>query len=251
VSVPTTLNFVLTVGGGGTIPSSLVLAITINPAGSGAAPGVTAFSTPAATATAPVRAGLPVTLTATGIDPALPGCIANCGMTFVWTGADAATAAAITSGQITLTAGAPDGSVQTFTTPNFNAPTAGQFAYNFSVTGTSSVAPNLTGVANVSVVVNPTGGDAINILSVVYRTVKKRLIITAFDSTPNAVLTVTLDIINPATGTPWTGTMGPAIPAAPFTFSLIFANMPPPGTITIKSNLGAVATSGITLVRAN
>jgi hypothetical protein len=81
--------------------------------------------------------------------------------------------------------------------------------------------------------------------------VRKRLIITAFDATPNAVLTVTLDIVNPATGTPWKGTMGPAIPATPGTYSLIFANMPPPGSITVTSNLGAVATSGITLVRPN
>jgi hypothetical protein len=251
VSIPTTLNFVLTVGGGSTIPSTVVLAITINPAGSGAAPGITAFSTPLATTAAPVRAGLPVTLTATGIDPALPGCVANCSLTFAWTAADAVTAAAITNGQITLVSGAADGSIQTFTTPNFNAPTAGQFTYAFNVTGTSSVAPNLTGAATVSVVVNPTGGDTITITNVIYRSVKKRLIINAFDTTPNVVLTVTLDTINPATGTPWTGVMGPAIPAAPFTYSLIFANMPPPGTVTVKSNLGAVATSGITSVRPN
>jgi hypothetical protein len=194
---------------------------------------------------------LPVTLTATGIDPALPGCAANCGLTFAWSGADAATADAIAIGQIILVAGAADGSVQTFTTPNFNAPTASEVTYSFFVTRTSSVAPNLLGVANVAVVVSPTGGDAITITSVIYRTVKKRLIINAFDSTPNAKLTVTLDIINPATGTPWTGIMGPAIPAAPGTYSLIFANMPPPGTITINSNLGAVATSGITSIRPN
>jgi hypothetical protein len=62
-------------------------------------------------------------------------------------------------------------------------------------------------------------------------------------------LTVTLDIINQATGQPYTAVMGPAIPGGPGVFDIIIANVPPPNLITITSSGGGVTTTGITVLR--
>jgi hypothetical protein len=43
--------------------------------------------------------------------------------------------------------------------------------------------------------------------------------------------------------------MGPAIPAAPGTFSITFSNIAAPNLVTITSSGGGVATSGVTLLR--
>jgi hypothetical protein len=145
-----------------------------------------------------------------------------------------------------LTPAAADGSVQAFTAPI--VPTlAGPQSLVFTVNALSA-ASGLTGSTTVTVIVNPQVDD-VTITAVVYRQAKARLVITATDVTPNVILTVTLDVINQATGLPWTGVMGPAIPAAPGTFSITFANIAAPNLVTITSSGGGSATSGVTLLR--
>jgi hypothetical protein len=97
-------------------------------------------------------------------------------------------------------------------------------------------------------VVNPQTDD-VTITAVVYRQAKARLIINVTDLTPNITLTCTLDIINQATGLPWTGVLGPAIPAAPGTYSVTFTNIEAPNLVTVTSSAGGSATSGVTLLR--
>jgi hypothetical protein len=150
---------------------------------------------------------------------------------------------------VVLTPAAADGSVQTFTAPIL-PPLSAPVPLTFTVTTTSSVAPNLTGTATITVVINPSGDFIlINQTGVVYRTRKARLVVTATDTTPNIVMTCTLDTINPATGLQYTGTMGPAIPAAPGVYTITFSNVPPPNLVTVTSSAGGVATSGITFLR--
>jgi hypothetical protein len=147
---------------------------------------------------------------------------------------------------VVLTPAAVDGSVQTFTAPiipDLTAPTS----LTFQVTATSSVS-GATGSTTVTVVVNPQT-DTVIVVGATYRTKKARLDITATDFTPGVTLTVTLDIINPATGQPYTAVMGPAIPGGPGIFDVILANVPSPNLITITSSGGGVATTGITVLR--
>jgi hypothetical protein len=119
----------------------------------------------------------------------------------------------------------------------------------FQVTATSSVAPNLVSApATVTVIVRP-AADTIVISNIVYRRTKGRLIVNASDFTPGVTLTVTLDIINPATGLQWQGVMGPIIPFAQGVFSLRFSNIPPPNQVTITSDAGGFAQGGITFLR--
>jgi hypothetical protein len=227
VASPTNLTFRLTVGGNNTTIAGFAnVIVPINTAPAGTAPAVTASSAPAN----PVASGAAVTLTATSIDPA------GGPVTYVW----------IAPAGIVLTPAAADGSVQTFTAPI--VPTlAGPTSFVFTVNATSA-ASGLTGTATVTVIVNPQVDD-VTITAVVYRQAKARLVITATDVTPNVVLTVTLDVINQATGSSWTGVMGPAIPAAPGTFSITFANIAAPNLVTITSSGGGSATSGVTLLR--
>lgn len=227
VAAPTTLTFQLTVGGNNTtIPATANVLVPVSVAPPGTPPAVTATSAPAN----PVASGAAVALTATSIDPA------GGPVTYTW----------VAPAGIVLTPAAADGSVQTFTAPI--VPTlAGPTSFVFTVTGTSA-ASGLSGTATVTVIVNPQT-DVVTITSVVYRQAKARLVITATDVTPNVVLTVTLDIINQATGLPWTGVMGPAIPAAPGTYSITFSNVDAPNLVTITSSGGGSASSGITLLR--
>jgi hypothetical protein len=140
------------------------------------------------------------------------------------------------------------GSSVTFTAPTVPALTPNQ-TFTFQVTGTSSVAPNLVStVATVTVIVQPVT-DRIVISNVVYRRTKGRLIINCSDFTPGVTLTATLDIINPATLQPWSAVMGPIIPFAQGVFSIRFSNIPPPNLVTITSDAGGVATSGVTFLR--
>ena len=227
------LTFQLIVGGDGFVPASapanVIVPIVVPPANT--PPVVNASSSPAN----PVASGAAVTLSATAVDPA------GGALTFAWTPDAAAVAAGIV-----LTPAAADGSVQTFTAPiipELTAPTA----FTFTVTATSA-ASSLTGTTTVTVVVNPQT-DTVLITVADYRTKKARLDINATDFTPGVTLTVTLDIINPATGQPFTAVMGPAIPGGPGVFSVIFANIPPPNLITITSSGGGVTTSGITVLR--
>jgi hypothetical protein len=224
------LTFQLIVGGDGFVPASapatVIVPIVVPPANT--PPVVTATSSPAN----PVASGAPVTLTATAVDPA------GGALSFTWVQ---------TSGPaVVLTPAAADGSVQTFTAPiipDLTAPTP----LIFQVTATSATS-TLAGTTTVTVVVNPQT-DIVIIASAAYRTKKARLDVTATDFTPGVTLTVTLDIINQATGQPYTAVMGPAIPGGPGVFDIIIANVPPPNLITITSSGGGVTTSGITVLR--
>jgi hypothetical protein len=229
VASPTNLTFRLTVGGNNTTLAGFAnVTVPVDQAPAGTPPAVTASSAPAN----PVASGASVTLTASAIDPA------GGPVTFTWLQ---------TSGPpVVLTPGAADGSIQTFTAPIVPTLTAAQNLV-FTVTGTSA-ASTLGGTATVTVVVNPQTDDVV-ITQVLYRQQKARLVINATDFTPGAVLTVTLDIINQATGLPWTGVMGPAIPVAPGTFAITFSNIEAPNLVTVTSNLGGSATSGVQTLR--
>ncbi|HEU4415896.1 MAG TPA: hypothetical protein VFT65_14010, partial [Candidatus Angelobacter sp.] len=224
VAADTTLTFQLTVGGNNnTNAASVNLSVPIAKASPNTPPAVTAGSAPANN----VASGATVTLTATAIDPA--GGPVN----FTWTA----------PAGITLHSGAADGHLQTFTAPN--VPTlSGPQSLVFTVKGTSG-ASGLSSTASVTVIVDPTI-DTVLITGVTYRQGKARLTITATDVTPGISLTATLDLINQATGQPWTGVMGPDVPPAPGNFSIIFSNIGPPNLVTVTSTGGGSATSGIT-----
>lgn len=235
VAAPTTLTFQLTVGGNNTtVPATANLLVPVATAPAGTPPAVTAASAPAN----PVASGAAVTLTASSIDPA------GGPVTYVFTPDAAAIAAGIVLGPQVVNV---DGSVSVSFVAPIVPTLAGPQTYVFTVAGTSTPS-GLTGTTTVSVVVNP-AADVVTITAVVYRQAKARLVITATDVTPGVLLTVTLDTINQATGLPWTGVMGPAIPAAPGTYSITFSNVDAPNLVTITSSGGGVATSGVTLLR--
>jgi hypothetical protein len=223
------LSFQLVVGGQASsipvsAPANVIVPIVVPPAGT--PPTVVATSSPAN----PVASGALVTLSATGVDPA------GGTLTFTWAG----------PAGIVITPTAADGSTATFTAPLVPQLTAAQQLV-FTVTATSSVS-GAAGTATVTVVVNPQS-DQVIILSAAYRTKKARLDITATDFTPGVTLTATLDIINPATGLPYSVVLGPAIPGGPGVFDAIIANLPPPNIITITSSGGGSTTTGITVLR--
>jgi hypothetical protein len=250
------LTFSLVVGGQSSsvpqsAPASLIVPVIIAPAGT--PPSVNAVATgpnpapvlpgippppPTVSGTSiTVASGAPVTLSATCVDPAdAPG--VPCTSTFTWTA---------------LTPLPPDASLAPTTgaTVTFTAGTVPQLtpaqSFTFQVTATSSVT-GLTNTATVTVTVQP-ATDLIVISNVVYRRTKGRLIVNCSDFTPGVTLTVTLDIINPATGLQWQGVMGPIIPFAQGVFSLRFSNIPPPNLVTITSDAGGSAQSGITFLR--
>ena len=238
VAGPQNLTFQLVVGGDGIVPLSAPATVIVPIAvpGPNTPPAVTAsasFAGPPAvsgtTITVPSGAS-PVTLSATGVDPA------GGTLTFTW---------AAPAG-IVLTPAAADGSIQTFTAPLVPQLTA-PLSLTFTVTATSSVS-GLVGTATVTVVVNPQN-DIVLIVGATYRTKKARLDVTATDFTPGVQLTVTLDIINQATGEPISAIMGPAIPAAPGLFDVIIANIPSPNIIFITSSGGGKTQSGVTVLR--
>jgi hypothetical protein len=178
-----------------------------------------------------VASGASVILSATGVDPAVPPPgVAT--FSFVWS-----PAAGLSS---------TTGASVTFTAPSVPELTPAQ-TFTFTVTGTSA-ASGLSGTATVTVIVQPVT-DRIVISNVVYRRTKGRLIVNVSDFTPGITLTATLDIINPATGQQFTGTMGPIIPFAQGVFSIRFSNIPPPNIVTITSSAGGIASSGITFLR--
>jgi hypothetical protein len=254
VAGPQNLAFSLIVGGqGGIVPQSatatLTVPIVVAPAssapvvsasatGPNPAPVVPGIPAPPPTVTGTtitVASGAVVSLSATCVDPAqAPG--AACSSTFNWT----------SPAGITLSSNT--GSPVTFTAPTVPQLTPNQ-TFTFQVTATSSVAPNLVSApATVTVIVQPES-DRIVISNVVYRRTKGRLIVNVSDFTPNVTLTCTLDIINPATGLQWQAVMGPIIPFAQGVFSIRFSNIPPPNLVTITSDAGGVAQSGITFLR--
>jgi hypothetical protein len=236
VGSPTSLTFQLIVTAPGAAPSAPALVtVPIVPAPAGTLPTVTAVATPN-----PVSGTASGTILITGVDPA------GGTLTFTVTPDAAFTAAGGTLGPQVVNP--IDGSVTvTFTAPDVPVLTPAQ-TFNFTITGTSSIAPNLAGTTTLALVVNPSL-DVVTISNVVYRRVKGRLIVNASDFTPGVTLTMTLDIINPATLQPYSGVMGPIIPFAQGIFSIRVSNIPPPGLVTITSSAGGVATSGITALR--
>lgn len=124
----------------------------------------------------------------------------------------------------------------------------------FTVVATSSISgvpPSAP--ANAVVTVNPVV-DRITIDHVRYINSLSRLIVSAADFSPGVTLTVTLagpngesPVINPATGSPYTGVLGPVIPFAQGLFSITFTNLPPATLVTIRSSAGGMITSGVTV----
>jgi hypothetical protein len=142
-----------------------------------------------------------------------------------------------------------DGSVSvTFTAPNVPALTAPP-TLTFSVTVTSAASGLTSPAATANVIVTNPQADLVQILNATYRTKKARLDVTATDFTPGVTLTVTLDVINQATGQPITAVMGPAIPGGPGIFDVIIGNVPPPNIITITSSGGGSMQTGVTVLR--
>jgi hypothetical protein len=239
------LTFSLVVGGQTSsvpqsAPASLIVPVVIAPpntppaisasaTGPNPAPVLDGIPPPPPTVTGTtitVASGALVTLNATGVDPA------NGAINFTWspaTGLSSTTGASVT-----------------FTAPAVPQLTPAQ-TFVFTVTGTSATS-GLSGTATVTVIVQPVT-DTIVISNIVYRRTKGRLIVNVSDFTPNVTLTVTLDIINPATGLQWQGVMGPIIPFAQGVFSLRFSNIPPPNLVTITSDAGGFAQGGITFLR--
>jgi hypothetical protein len=253
------LTFSLVVGGQGSsvpqsAPASLIVPVIIAPAGTAPVVNATASAPnpdvqlpggpvvppgPVTGTTITVASGAPVTLSATCVDPAdAPG--VPCTSTFTW--------AASPSNPSAVALSSATGSTVTFTAPTVPQLTPAQ-TFTFTVTATSSVAPNLVSTAaTVTVIVRP-AADLIVISNIVYRRTKGRLIVNVSDFTPNVTLTCTLDIINPATGLQWQGVMGPIIPFAQGVFSIRFSNIPPPNQVTITSDAGGFAQGGITFLR--
>jgi hypothetical protein len=239
VAASQNLTFQLVVGGQGSqvplsLPGNVTVPIIIAPPNTPPAVNATAaFAGPPAvsgsTISVPSNAA-GVTLTASAVDPA------SGAVTFTWTG----------PAGVVLTPGAADGSIQTLTTPTVPELTPAQ-TLTFTVTATSA-ASGLSSTATVTVIVQPVT-DTIVISNVVYRRTKGRLIVNVSDFTPNVTLTCTLDILNPATGLPWSGVMGPIIPFAQGVFSIRFSNIPPPNIVIITSDAGGTAQSGITFLR--
>jgi hypothetical protein len=90
--------------------------------------------------------------------------------------------------------------------------------------------------------------DTITITSVTYRTGKAQLTVNATDNTPNVQLTSTLNVTDPATGQPYTGVMGPTSPPVPNNYTIIFTGVTQPTQVTVTSNAGGKATSGVTKI---
>lgn len=236
VATPLNLSFQLTVGGGNTTtPAISVVAVPIAVPPPGTPPSVFASASPAS----PVASNTFVTLNATGVDPS-GGTLtfswsAPSGVTFTESGTQTATGA-------TVTFTAP-------TVPSLEAP----LPLVFSLTATSSNGGSST--TSITVTVNPVE-DVVVISKVRYRQTFARLDVSASDFTPGARLFITLagpggedPIINPATGQPYSGEMGPVIPFAPGVFAITLQNVPPPNIVTIRSNAGGIASSGVTIIR--
>jgi hypothetical protein len=227
VAASTNLTFQLSVGGNNsTTPATATVTVPIASPAAPAPPSVNASSAPAN----PVASGTKVTLSASGVDPA------GGTLTYTW----------VAPQGITLTPGNGNGSQQTFlapTVPAGNAPNT----LTFAVTAKSSVS-GLTAVGNVSVIVNPIQ-DVVTITSAVYRTSKGSLQVNVTDITSGIKLTCTLDLINPATGKPWTAVMGPTSPPVQGNYTVTFTGINQPTKVTVTSSAGGSASTSVTRVR--
>ena len=235
VDAPLNITFQLTVGQSGTVtPATATLLVPVAVAAPNSPPGVTASATPNPV---PGDGTSSVILTASGVDP-------NGGtLTYTWTA----------PAGVALSSSAADGSIQTFVAPSL-PPLAQPQTLNFTVVARSSIAGiQPSAPVTVAVTVNPSV-DRITIDHVRYVKSLSRLIVTASDFSPAVTLTVTLagpngetPVINPATGSAYTGVMGPVIPFSPGGFSITFTNLPAPNLVTIRSSAGASITSGVTI----
>lgn len=237
VTAPQSLAFALTVGGGNIIAqSTITFSVPIVAAPLGATPSVSASANPAG----PIASAANVTLTAIGIDPS------GGTLSYTWTQ---------TAGPaVTLTPGAADGSVQTFVAPTIPA-LIGQQSLTFTVTAKSSTVGQPTSSTSITVVVNP-AGDVITVGRVLYVASMARLVVNATDLTPGVQLFATLagsngesPTINPATGQPYTGQMGPIVPFEIGVFTITFTNVPSPPLTTIRSSAGGMVTSPVTVTQ--
>lgn len=237
VSEPLNLTFQLTVGQEGAFsPATASLVVPVSVAPPNTPPRVTAIATPN-----PVigDGSSIVTLTAAGVDP-------NGGtLTYRWTAPSG----------ITLTSAAADGSKQTFVAPSV-PPLGALQTLNFTVVATSSIAGVPPSAAEkIAVTVDPSV-DRVTILHVRYIKSFARLIVDAADFSPGVTLTATLagpngeaPVINPATGSPYSGAMGPVIPFAQGEFSITFTNVPAPALVTVTSSAGGSVSSGVTVTQ--
>lgn len=128
-------------------------------------------------------------------------------------------------------------------TPTFTAPTATPATGPVRLT-ISLVVTNSSGQASLAktttLTVNPPAGDTLANNGTLYRTTKSRLTINVTSSvvSPSIVITVTLDLINPATGLPWTATLQ-NLGGGAYTADLIGVGLP--------NTIRAVSTGGGTL----
>lgn len=228
VSADTNLTFQVTVGGtNSTTPATATVTVPIAPPGPPAPPSVSATSSPAS----PVASGAAVSLSATGVDPS------GGTLTYTWTAP---------AGVTLSTVSGTNGAQQTFTAPTV-PPNTAPSTLSFTVTATSSTT-GLSSTGNVSVTVNPSA-DTVTITSATYKTSKASLTVNVTDSTPGVTLTCTLNTINPATGQPWTGVMGPTNPPVAGSYTIIFTGLTQPTNITVTSSAGGSASSPVTSLK--
>jgi hypothetical protein len=227
VTAPTNLTFQLSVGGtNSTTPATATVIVPVSQPAPPAPPSLSATSSPAN----PVASGAAVTLTASGIDPS------GGTLSYTW----------VAPGGITLTPVAGNGAQQTFTAPTV-PPLTAPSTLSFTVTALSSNT-GLSSTTSVNVTVNPIT-DTVGITSATYTTTKASLTVNATDATPSVTLTCTLNTINPATGKPWTGVMGPTTPPVAGSYTIIFTGLTQPTNVTVTSTGGGSASSAVTRVR--
>jgi hypothetical protein len=231
VSAPLTLTFQLTVGGNNTTNAAIAFAaVPVSVPPPETPPSVVVTSVPGN----PVSSGSTVILNANGVDPS------GGTLTYSWTAPPG----------IALTPLATDGSAHSFTAPTVpigNPP----LDLTFTVIAQSS--NGLSSSTTTTVTVNPVR-DTIIATKARYRQSFARLDVGVDDPTPGVRLFVTLagpngeePTINPATGQPYTGEMGPVVPFATGSFALTLQNVPQPSVVTIRSSAGGLITANVTV----
>ena len=222
VLTPVTVSFTLTVTNAAG-SSSAVVAVTINPPPPPQPPSAVATASPN-----PVASGGTVSLIGTGSsDPNLLP------LTFLWT----------QTGGPTVTITNPTAAVASFIAPII-PPLVGPASLSFSLTVTNT--SNLSSTSGVSVTVNPQPDQPV-IVSAIYTKTKTRLVVTVQDNvtSPTINMTCTLNIINPATNQPYTGTM---TNLGAGSYTITFTGLVQPHLVTVVSSAGgSTSTSTITV----